>query len=86
MSVIKCLEFATGQPSRYEGMYLKAYDPDGREGMGHIEWTPNRWEAMQFTQAFGALDTWRRQSTVHPLRPDGKPNRPLTAYSIVIEP
>jgi len=25
---------------------------------------------------------WMTQSTSKPLRPDGKPNRPLTAYSV----
>jgi len=86
MSVIRCIEYADGRVSPAEGMYLKSFDPDAYDGMGHAEWTPNRWEAMQFTKPFGALNTWRQQSTVRPFRSDGKPNRPLTAYSVVIEP
>jgi hypothetical protein len=42
--------------------------------------------AAQFANAHEALAFWRIQSRVVPLRSDGKPNRPLTAYSVEICP
>jgi hypothetical protein len=41
---------------------------------------------MVFEDHAAAMEVWTRQSRVRPLRPDGKPNRPLTAYTISIEP
>jgi hypothetical protein len=31
------------------------------------------------------LDLWQRPSTEVPLRPDGRPNRPLTAFTVEFE-
>lgn len=37
------------------------------------------------TSQAAAMECWKTQSTVQPLRDDGQPNRPLTAYNVVIE-
>jgi hypothetical protein len=68
-----------------EGDYLKSYDPDAHDGFGHSEWTSDPAEALTFDNATDALALWKQPSTVRPLRPDGKPNRPLTAVSITVE-
>lgn len=62
--------------------YLVSYDPDGMEGFGLAEWSTDVGRAQVFDSATAAVDCWRQQSTVRPMRSDGKPNRPLTAYSI----
>jgi hypothetical protein len=33
-----------------------------------------------------AWELWMRPSVTRPVRPDGQPNRPLTAFSIVLRP
>jgi hypothetical protein len=68
------------------GKYLMDVDVDAFGGRGRIKWTNDPACAMVFLDAPEAWELWRRQSTVAPLRDDGKPNRPLTAYTIEIEP
>lgn len=75
--------------SLYEpGIYLQHYEVDagGELPAPVIQFTGRRDEAMRFTDARAAMECWRRQSAVMPLRRDGQPNRPLTAYSIEIVP
>jgi hypothetical protein len=64
-------------------MWLKSYcdTPDGR---GHCELTAEIAEAMIFPTAAEAMRFWQQQSAAVPLRPDGKPNRPLSAYTVEI--
>lgn len=62
--------------------YLKAFDPNGRNGLGKIDFTEKRIEARHFDSILAVMECWKTQSTTVPLRPDGKPNRPLTAYTI----
>jgi hypothetical protein len=68
-----------------EPTYLKSYDPDGNDGHGDIELTNISSEAKQFEPGT-TMDEWMKISTTRPLRPDGKPNRPLSAYTIQTEP
>lgn len=68
-----------------ENVYLKSYDPDGNNGFGDIEITIEPSEAMLFEDSGKAMEEWKRVSTVRPLRTDGKPNRPLSAYTVQIE-
>lgn len=62
--------------------YLVAFDPEAHRGLGVATWTPNVSEARKFPTFQEAMECWRQQSKVRPLRDDGKPNRPLTAYSV----
>lgn len=62
--------------------FLKAYDPDANGGRGAIAFTSSREDAMHFNGFLEAMECWKQQSTVQPIRLDGKPNRPLTAYSV----
>jgi hypothetical protein len=64
--------------------FLKAFDPDAHDGRGDIVFTRDVSQALKFDDGAQALECWRRQSTVRPVRPDGKPNRPLTAFTIEI--
>lgn len=65
-------------------VYLHDFDFDARDGRGKGVFTPDMAAAMLFENAGEAMTFWRTQSTVRPLRPDGKPNRPLTAYTVEI--
>lgn len=64
------------------GMYLLAFDVDGFQGAGIVRWTADARRARRFETAMDVLQCWHTVSTVHPVRDDGKPNRPLTAYTI----
>lgn len=66
------------------GKFVKTYDPDANDGRGLLVGTFDPDEAIRFDGAVAALEFWRQQSTVRPLRPDGKPNRPLTAATVAL--
>lgn len=67
------------------GKYVIACDVDAHNGIGQIEATGDRWQAQRFPNVEAALLYWQRVSRVQPLRDDGKPNRPLTAWHALIE-
>ena len=53
---------------------------------------PNNWrfstdraEAKLFPSLKDALDFYHQRSARMPTRPDGKPNRPLTAFTILLQ-
>lgn len=64
--------------------YLKSMDWEADRGRGRAELTESQDEAMTFDSRKDVFLFWRRQSEVQPLRPDGLPNKPLTAYTINI--
>lgn len=68
-----------------KGKYLEWADPDANDGFGDDRWTDDLSEAMHFMSFRTAMICWQKQSTVRPFRDDGKPNRPLTAYSVTPE-
>lgn len=63
--------------------WVKSY-ADTPSGRGTVVLTTDESEAMQFKSMSDAMEFWRQQSKSKPTRPDGKPNRPLTAYSVEI--
>jgi hypothetical protein len=72
-----------GGPER--GQYLEWADPDANNGMGDDRWTSDIDKAKKFATFADATACWQAQSVVNPIRPDGKPNRPLTAWSVCVE-
>jgi hypothetical protein len=62
--------------------FLVSFDPDGNDGHGTVRLTDNIDHAKRFDSFAAVLEEWKRQSTARPIRDDGKPNRPLTAWSI----
>jgi hypothetical protein len=86
--VLKLLETASGQATRFDNGYVAEYDPayappglpyDG----GLLSVTDDIGQAMQFPNAATALEKWREPFGI---RTDGEQNRPLTAWSIEIVP
>ena len=75
--VIQCYGLET---ANFEG-YVKAFDPELMNGVGGIDLTNDRQQALRFKSFSEALACWKMQSETKPLREDGKPNRPMTAYS-----
>ena len=53
---------------------------------GRIEVTTERHRAMAFADPGQAMAAWNSQSKRLPLRPDGRPNKPLTALTVELKP
>ena len=65
------------------GAYLASYDPEGDDGNGITTWTHDPAQAMTFPTGEAATACYRAVPLNRPLRPDGKPNRPLTRFTVV---
>lgn len=66
--------------------YLVRCDVDDHEGRGEIYVSNDKANAKRFADLMEAMAYWKRPSNIVPLRPDGRPNRPLTAFSVTVEP
>jgi len=64
--------------------WLMEYDVDAHGGVGDIVLTTHRSRAKVFASAELALIAWNSIPKDKPLRPDGKPNKPLTAFHMEI--
>jgi hypothetical protein len=73
-----------GEPDAEPGELLTYFDPNGMGGGGVAIWTYDTSKAIHFDTPYAAMRYWKQRSTVLPLRPDGLPNRPLTAYTVEI--
>ncbi len=76
---------ANGQKSEFDGKYVKEYDPayihpEGYMG-GKLEVTGDIKEAMAFPDQIAAFAKWKES---YGIRPDGEPNRPLTAWTATV--
>jgi hypothetical protein len=67
------------------GKYLEWSDPDAKHGMGDDRWTDDVAKAKRFPSFEAAMACWTATSRIRPRRPDGEPNRPMTAYSVSVE-
>jgi hypothetical protein len=68
-----------------DGVYLKSYDPEAHGGAGEITLTDKPDHALQLADVAEAHMLWATIPKCLPLRPDGKPNRPLTAWTVSYE-
>lgn len=84
--IIRILCFADGRKSSIDGQWLKSYDPEAFEGRGDIRTTRNPELALRCKSFAQATELWKAPSRWRPLRPDGQANRPLSAFTIEIEP
>jgi hypothetical protein len=84
--VIRALGFADSDtPCPHADQWLKSFDHDAYDGRGYGVFTDKILRAKRFASKADALAFWNTQSTVQPWRPDGRPNKPLTALSVEIE-
>jgi hypothetical protein len=85
---LKILCLGSGGASPFDNTYIVEYDPTrwGRDPHGrpincHLVVTDDPTKALQGTFA-DLLELWRKSYGV---RDDGKPNRPLTAFTVMLE-
>lgn len=67
-----------------DNFYVMAYDADAHQGRGEVQTTDDITKALHFPTQTEAWAAWKRQSRLQPLRSDGRPNRPLTAFTITL--
>ncbi len=79
-----------GEPTELDGQWLVEYDPTrpgvsptGRPMTAHIVCSPDPAQARQFTSLKEIHALWTSPSGR--VRPDGHPDRPLTAFNLVVE-
>jgi hypothetical protein len=77
---------ADGTVNAVSNAWVKSMDFEAFAGRGHLVTTDHPSRAKVFPTFTEAAAYYRTRSVHHPDRTDGKPNRPLTAYTIVIEP
>jgi hypothetical protein len=65
--------------------WLKSYNPEAHAGRGAVKFTDDVDEAMTFPDRRSAFACYLQVPKNHPVRDDGKPNRPLTAYTVEID-
>jgi hypothetical protein len=87
--VMRIVGLVNGEPTVADDKFVKAYHPerlhDATELVQSLEVTDDPAEAIHFADATEARNLWATE--VGPPRPwDGKPNRPLTAFTISLEP
>ena len=91
---IKVVKRVDGQDSEFDDKWVAQYDPtyhwpNGVYDGGIFTVTTDPAEALSFSSPGEAAEKWRQPTgcTCHGIRPwDGKPNRPLTAFTVAIEP
>lgn len=84
MTLLQILSRADGLPSGVDGQYVKSYTADGNEGRGDLVLTRHRGQAKRYPSKLAAMSEWKRVSSTHPTRDDGRPNRPLTAFTVTV--
>jgi hypothetical protein len=65
-------------------VYIKSYDPEAFDGRGDAMFTYDKEEAIKFEIKADAMKYWLQVPKSRPKRKDGRPNRPLTAFTIEI--
>lgn len=82
MKVIRIVGDAAGRVTELAGAYVESSDVDAADGRGVVRGTRDAARAIRFPSVAEAFAYWHRESIVRPRRPDGQPNRPLTAYTV----
>ncbi len=65
--------------------WLQSYDPEAHTGRGAVLFTNDVSEAITFADQRAAMACYLQVPKNHPVRADGRPNRPLTAYTVMID-
>ncbi len=78
-TVIRCWGWNNELLCPHEGQYVESGDHEAEGGRGYFTFTKKLKRAKRFSSVKEALEFYRKQSVIKPLRRDGLPNRPLTA-------
>ena len=84
MKVIKIVTGANGMSTPHDGRYLLGYNPDTVYGDLIMISTPDIAKARRFHDLSAVHELWAAVSKQQPVRPDGKPNRPMTGLTIEV--
>jgi hypothetical protein len=77
----------SGDPSPYDETYLERFDfDDCPPGECNLFTVPDPRHARRFTDLLDATGVWKTIDPRQPLDWDGRPNRPLTIFSVTFEP
>lgn len=79
--VMKLHGLATGHTTPWDGQYLKNFDFEARGGKGAIMTTIDIMEAWLFDDMKAVWELYHTQPKCCPLRDDGEPNKPITAFN-----
>ena len=92
MLAMRLVGLADGTESPVDGRFLVEYDPcrdgvapDGSMMPCHLVATDDIALAMKFADLDEFRKVWTLVDKRNPIRPDGRPNRPLTAFSVCTE-
>lgn len=85
-TVLRIVCLANGAPSVESGRYIVRADVNSHGGRGWLVTTTDPSKARRFSDQPAAIEYWQRQSTKLPVRMDGQPNRPLTAFTVEVLP
>ena len=72
---------ASTGPTACDGQFLERMDFEAFDGRGDLVLTPLASRAKVFASLEEAWEFWKREPQARTVRPDGKPNRPLTAMN-----
>lgn len=87
MIVIRIMGEALGRKTMADGQYIRSMDFEAHDGRGELKTTADRDKAKKFADLVEAWEFWKTSPKCHPVRlSDGRPNRPLTAYTVTMEP
>jgi hypothetical protein len=83
---VACLGLADGSSAgELDGAWLVSYDPAGSDGRGDGTWSRDPADAARFTaEEWTAL--YAAVPANRPVREDGKPNRPITMFNVMVVP
>lgn len=66
------------------GKFITGYRPLAYDGLGEVLFSPHLQDALAFETQAEALAFYRHVPKHRPLRPDGQPNRPITAFTVEV--
>jgi hypothetical protein len=85
--VVRIIGLVDGRRNEHSGTWLESFDPErGRDPYrGQLRSTGQLARARHFDSQPDAHAYWTQRSKRQPARPwDGQPNRPMTAYTIMV--
>lgn len=83
--IVKVVCASDGSSTPHDGRWVVAWNPHTAFGLLELTSTANRAAAQRFGGPHEVLREWKTISMRHPLRPDGKANRPLSGLTISLE-
>jgi hypothetical protein len=84
--VMQILGYASGEHCEVAGAYVFSVNIQTIPDLNWLRITWDKAEALRFKDTVEAFKVFNEVLQSVPVRPDGKPNKPLTAFNLLIEP